>query len=143
MIQTTFAPTLIIAVLSTPFLFFLNQQSTAVSLVLSVLIVFIASLLSANASLARFQADKTTQRPKKPRRKVAASNREQGRVKWFNTSKGFGFITRDNGEDVFVHFRAIRGEGHRSLRDGQPVEFDISQGDKGLQANDVVAVQRH
>ena len=143
MIQTTFAPTLIIAVLSTPFLFFLNQQSTAVSLVLSVLIVFIASLLSANASLARFQADKTTQRPKKPRRKVAASNREQGRVKCFNTSKGFGFITRDNGEDVFVHFRAIRGEGHRSLRDGQPVEFDISQGDKGLQANDVVAVQRH
>lgn len=142
MIRTTFAPTFIIAVISTPFLFFLNQQTTTVSLVLTALIVFIASLLSANASLGRHLNSKTP-RPKKQRRKVSANSREQGRVKWFNTSKGFGFITRDNGEDVFVHFRAIRGEGHRSLRDGQPVEFDINQGDKGLQASDVVALQRH
>ncbi|GFZ81430.1 hypothetical protein GCM10011403_25880 [Pseudohongiella nitratireducens] len=142
MIRTTFAPTLAIALLSTPF-FFLNQQTTPVSLILSVVIVFVASLLSANASLARSKVNKPTRKPAKPRRKVADNNREQGRVKWFNTSKGFGFITRDNGEDVFVHFRAIRGEGHRSLRDGQPVEFDVSQGDKGLQASDVVAIQRH
>lgn len=142
MIRTTFAPTFIIAVLCTPILFFLNQQSTTVSLILTAAIVFIASLLSANASVARSQASKAP-RQRKSRRKVAASSREQGRVKWFNTSKGFGFITRDNGEDVFVHFRAIRGEGHRSLRDGQPVEFDINQGDKGLQASDVVALQRH
>jgi CspA family cold shock protein len=61
-------------------------------------------------------------------------------VKWFNATKGFGFITRDSGEDVFVHFRSIRGEGHRSLRDGARVEYSVSDGDKGPQADDVVAV---
>jgi len=63
--------------------------------------------------------------------------RESGTVKWFNSSKGFGFITRDTGDDVFVHFRSIRGEGHRVLYDGQRVEFLVSEGDKGLQAEDV------
>ncbi|HED34473.1 MAG TPA: cold shock domain-containing protein [Gammaproteobacteria bacterium] len=63
--------------------------------------------------------------------------RESGVVKWFNTSKGFGFITRDGGDDVFVHFRSIRGQGHRALFEGQRVEFDITEGDKGLQAEDV------
>lgn len=78
--------------------------------------------------------------------KIAASDhyhleeedsRESGTVKWFNASKGFGFITRDTGDDVFVHFRSIRGEGHRVLYDGQRVEFFVSEGDKGLQAEDV------
>lgn len=66
------------------------------------------------------------------------SNREQGSVKWFNDAKGFGFIQRQAGEDVFVHFRAIRGEGHRSLKDGQKVEFTVAKGQKGFQAEDVV-----
>ncbi|TXJ08384.1 MAG: cold-shock protein [Acinetobacter sp.] len=65
------------------------------------------------------------------------SAREQGVVKWFNDTKGFGFIQRSNGEDVFVHFRAIQADGHRSLRDGQRVEFTVAQGQKGLQAEDV------
>jgi len=65
------------------------------------------------------------------------NSRESGTVKWFNTSKGFGFITRDNGDDVFVHFRSIRGQGHRTLFEGQRVEFSITEGDKGLQAEDV------
>ncbi|WP_256665851.1 cold-shock protein [Pseudomonas sp. 8Z] len=65
--------------------------------------------------------------------------RETGTVKWFNTSKGFGFISRDCGEDIFVHFRAIRGEGHRVLVEGQRVEFSVMQRDKGLQAEDVIA----
>ena len=68
------------------------------------------------------------------------SGREEGNVKWFNANKGFGFITRDSGDDVFVHFRSIRGEGHRVLHDGQRVEFEVSEGDKGLQADDVAAV---
>lgn len=68
------------------------------------------------------------------------SAREQGVVKWFNDSKGFGFIQRSNGEDVFVHFRAIQADGHRSLRDGQKVEFTVAQGQKGLQAEEVKAV---
>ena len=63
--------------------------------------------------------------------------REQGVVKWFNDTKGFGFIQRAGGDDVFVHFRAIQGDGHRSLRDGQRVEFSVVQGQKGFQAEDV------
>lgn len=67
------------------------------------------------------------------------AGREAGNVKWFNANKGFGFITRDNGDDVFVHFRSIRGDGHRVLKDGQRVEFEVTEGDKGLQAEDVAA----
>jgi cold shock protein len=69
------------------------------------------------------------------------SEREQGTVKWFNNSKGYGFIQRDQGDDVFVHFRAIRGDGYRSLEDGQRVEFTVKEGQKGLQAEDVAGVE--
>lgn len=65
------------------------------------------------------------------------SARENGTVKWFNNSKGYGFIQRDQGGDVFVHFRAIRGDGYRSLEEGQRVSFSVGQGQKGLQAEDV------
>ena len=67
------------------------------------------------------------------------SDRVLGTVKWFNDSKGYGFIEREDGDDVFVHFSAIQGEGFRSLTEGQQVEFAIEQGPKGLQAADVVA----
>ena len=63
-----------------------------------------------------------------------------GTVKWFNDAKGFGFISRNDGDDVFVHFRAIRGEGHRTLIQGQRVEFTLVQAEKGLQAADVSAM---
>ena len=65
--------------------------------------------------------------------------RTTGRVKWFNDSKGFGFISRENGPDVFVHFRAIQGTGFRTLQEGQKVSFKVVQGQKGLQAEDVTA----
>lgn len=65
------------------------------------------------------------------------NDRETGTVKWFNASKGFGFITRASGEDVFVHYRSIRGNGRRALKDGQRVRFKVVQGEKGLQAEDV------
>ena len=68
-------------------------------------------------------------------------DRELGTVKWFNVSKGFGFITRENGDDVFVHFRNIRGRGHRSLSEGQNVRFNVRESDKGLQAEDVSIVR--
>jgi CspA family cold shock protein len=68
--------------------------------------------------------------------------RETGTVKWFNVSKGFGFITRDQGEDIFVHFRSIRGRGHRFLKEGQKVKFDVIKGDKGLQADDVAILKQ-
>ena len=64
------------------------------------------------------------------------AGQEVGTVKWFNAAKGFGFITRENGDDVFVHFRSIQGKGHRSLGEGQRVVFSITDGDKGLQADD-------
>ena len=66
-----------------------------------------------------------------------ADNREKGTVKWFDNAKGYGFIQRPAGEDVFVHYRSIRGEGYRTLQEGQPVQFNVVQGQKGLQADDV------
>ncbi len=68
------------------------------------------------------------------------SEKEQGTVKWFNGSKGYGFIERAEGDDVFVHFNAIVGDGYRNLEEGQRVEFNVVQGQKGLQAEDVVAI---
>lgn len=68
------------------------------------------------------------------------AERETGTVKWFNNSKGYGFIQRDVGGDVFVHFRAIQGEGYKSLEEGQKVKFSVAQGQKGLQAEDVELV---
>ena len=62
---------------------------------------------------------------------------EQGKVKWFNAEKGFGFIEREGGDDVFVHFSAIQGEGYKSLDEGQTVTFETEQGQRGLQATNV------
>ena len=64
----------------------------------------------------------------------------EGTVKWFNDSKGFGFIEQEDGADVFVHFTAIQGEGFKSLAEGEKVSFDITEGEKGLQAANVVKV---
>lgn len=68
------------------------------------------------------------------------SERETGRVKWFNAAKGYGFIERDGGEDIFVHFSAIRGDGYRNLEEGQQVEFQVEQDPKGLRAADVSVI---
>lgn len=68
------------------------------------------------------------------------AERETGTVKWFDNSKGWGFITRASGDDVFVHYKSVRGEGYRTLEDGQQVEFEVAQGAKGLQAQDVIVV---
>ncbi len=68
------------------------------------------------------------------------SERIVGTVKWFNGSKGYGFISRDNGPDVFVHYSAIAMDGYRNLQEGQKVEFTVEQGPKGLQAANVIPI---
>jgi len=68
------------------------------------------------------------------------SDREIGTVKWFNASKGYGFISREGTSDVFVHYSAIQGDGFRNLDEGQRVEFSVEQGPKGLQATNVVSL---
>lgn len=85
-----------------------------------------------------------TQRAPKPKTKPSvgsgassSGDREQGSVKWFNTNKGYGFIARDSGGEIFVHYRSIQGSGRRFLRDGQRVEFTVGEGEKGPQAEDV------
>jgi CspA family cold shock protein len=65
---------------------------------------------------------------------------QQGTVKWFNAAKGYGFITHNGGEDVFVHFKAIAGDGYRSLNEGDRVEFEVERGPKGLQATNVTKI---
>jgi CspA family cold shock protein len=73
-------------------------------------------------------------------RKVMSEQLETGIVKWFNDEKGFGFIAREGGEDVFVHFTAINSEGRRSLQEGQNVSFEVTAGQKGPQAENVTAI---
>ena len=121
-----------------------GQPATLASLMLA----FIAVLLQLATSQTKAPSTSSSNRGSGKIRKAQPSHataptagRETGTVKWFNTSKGFGFISRDSGDDVFVHFRAIRGEGHRVLVEGQRVEFTIMMRDKGLQAEDVVADQ--
>ena len=67
-------------------------------------------------------------------------DKEKGKVKWFNNAKGFGFIEREKGGDIFVHYSSIKVDGYRTLKEGQQVEFIVSQGENGLQADEVVAL---
>ena len=69
------------------------------------------------------------------------AERKVGAVKWFNSTKGFGFISQDGGEDVFVHFQSITGDGYKTLKENQKVEFSVTQGPKGLQAADVRVIK--
>jgi CspA family cold shock protein len=68
------------------------------------------------------------------------SERKEGTVKWFNSSKGYGFISQEGGDDVFVHFQSIIGDGYKTLEEGQKVEFTVGEGEKGPQAKDVQVI---
>jgi len=115
----------------------IDLQFTSIQILIATFLISLASAMAANTSnKTRVKAIVDDNRSS-----LNNSQRESGNVKWFNASKGFGFITRDSGDDIFVHFRSIRGEGHRVLHDGQRVEFAISEGDKGLQAEDVAAAK--
>jgi CspA family cold shock protein len=103
-----------------------------IATVSTVLLVSLPASKSATTATEKIPAAATSRKSDSPR--------EFGKVKWFNVSKGFGFIVKDDGEEIFVHFRSIRGEGRRGLRDGQRVSFvvaDSEKGEKGPQAEDV------
>jgi cold shock protein len=154
---------LLVSIVSIPFVYLLATQINALGMagqvIATLVMVYIASAgsawLSVRVAQSASKAGKANRKAARPaaggREKsnrssetpaVADGPREAGQVKWFNASKGFGFITRDTGEDIFVHFRSIRGDGHRVLKDGQRVEFSVSMGDKGLPADDVSALAR-
>ena len=138
MFNKPFSIAVILTLLAVLPLYLLSEQQFQLStanLPFFVLSLFVLLLLSAYWS----NAIKPTQKPT-DYRSGELLERESGKVKWFNANKGFGFITRENGEDVFVHFRSIRGKGHRVLRDGQRVDFFVSDSEKGLQAEDVEVV---
>ena len=121
------------ALLAALAVFSLSQLNIAVNSALPAAVIFAAILAATLVS------------PRLPALLDAmASTRERGTVKWFNVSKGYGFITRENGDDVFVHFRAIRGKGRgrRSLMEGQVVEFVLTEGEKGPQADEVAIIDK-
>lgn len=110
----------------------------ACATVITMLLVSLPGRNAAAAAPTTKAAPKSSAKASRARRGSANEPvREQGKVKWFNVSKGFGFITKDDGEEIFVHFRSIRGEGRRGLRDDQRVSFVVAQSDKGPQAEDV------
>jgi CspA family cold shock protein len=94
-----------------------------------------------DAAFAAFVTQETDQeKQSNSNLRSAAVSKEQGTVKWFNASKGYGFIQRQTGEDVFVHFSAIMMDGYKSLNEGQAVEFEVKKGPKGLQAENVTGL---
>jgi len=113
--------------------------------VITALLVSIPAGVSTAKPVKKEQKNRSTPRPAAAKSGVRAGTdtssgdgtRVHGQVKWFNVSKGFGFITKDDGEEIFVHFRSIRGGGRRGLRDGQQVTFIVADSDKGPQAEDV------
>jgi len=130
--------TLMLAALTSLALGYLDNQSLSVPASLQdwgrFLILFggmlTAVLLTSTTSAPADDEDEETE-------EYDSDDFEEGTVKWFNTKKGYGFITRDQGDDIFVHFRNIKGQGRRSLNDGQKVTYVVIEGDKGLQADHV------
>lgn len=133
-VKTTMAalgPAVVLALLTQPLK--LTEQLESPTL-----LVFVIALAASIVSLL-IHTFRMPGKSARPATTGKAGAKETGNVKWFNASKGFGFITRANGEEIFVHFRSIVGQ--RSLRDGQRVEFAVTTGSKGLQAEDVVALK--
>ncbi len=113
-----------------------------VALIAGIIILLALSLSTQNAPRKTRSAQKPTIKASSPAAAPKmAGDRETGTVKWFDTNKGYGFITRSSGGDIFVHFRSIKGSGYRSLHEGQSVDFLVTQGDKGPQAEDIHVIK--
>ncbi len=116
-----------------------SSLSESVSLLLTPEYAKLWAISFASILIASILSAKTGSRSSAKSNIEISADQERGTVKWFNAAKGFGFITRESGEDVFVHFRSIQGKGHRSLGEGQAVIFSVTEGEKGLQAVDVTS----
>jgi CspA family cold shock protein len=103
---------------------------------ISLLLIFIATALAATL-LGGSSSSSTSASSSPSSSSTSSDDRELGTVKWFNVRKGYGFITRDQGEDIFVHFRNIEGKGRRAIAEGERVSFVVTNGDKGPQADEV------
>ncbi len=142
----SFSAILAAIITGTIFLPALSLQSLSslfVCAIISGLVTLIIQSFTANPGKVAPKSNKTnkTKAKAKAKAKKASSNitsdHEEGTVKWFDSKKGYGFITRAMGEDIFVHFRSIQGNGYRSLQEGQAVKFLVTTGDKGPQAEDI------
>lgn len=116
--------------------FISNPDSNAIINPVSFVMIFIATALGAFISPI-IKPSVSTPSSKSSDKSSGRKGREIGTVKWFNVSKGYGFVTRASGEEIFVHFRSISGNGRKVLREGQKIEFSVVDGDKGPQAEDV------
>ncbi len=126
---------ILVAAATWALLHFVPAVPVALGLLIATLVTALVTSISPTPAVT---ATTTKAAPEtRPAAPAPSGPREEGEVKWFNVSKGFGFITKDDGEEIFVHFRSIRGEGRRGLRDGQRVSFVEAHTDKGPQAEDV------
>ena len=107
---------------------------------ISLAILFIGIYVSTIGTYSSSSSSSSSPASRKAVSKKASDDSEEGSVKWFNVKKGYGFITRDQGDDVFVHYRNLEGKGRRSIAEGQRVSFIVVDGDKGLQAEEVEAI---
>lgn len=106
-----------------------------------VLAVFVGCTISTSPGRSDTVSKTVSAKPKaSPSKQSSAGSKEEGSVKWFNIKKGYGFITRDQGDDIFVHYRNIEGNGRKAVAEGQRVRFFVVDGDKGLQADEVEAL---
>ncbi len=136
-----FIASFIVAALLSLLAYFVNIENLFPALVAYFCIALISgSLTTFWIVRPRSEPSEKKQRRSKKRNKNLGP-KEIGTVKWFSASKGYGFVTRESGEDIFVHFRSIVGKGHRILQQGDKVEFSVTNGDKGLQAEDVSTVK--
>ncbi len=134
-----FISIIIAAIFSSATLILLNNSPQPIALSpesLSIIIIgyLLATLLT---SIAQYKVFLSRCRDIPSSKNHTQENREQGTVKWFNVNKGFGFITQENGDDIFVHYRSIRGHGRKKLLDGQSVTYTVIDSDRGFQADDV------
>ncbi len=120
---------------------FLSSASGSAFYILAWFLFFAAAVISQIAGQSSSSSSSSVRNDEEGSDDSQPEGSETGTVKWFNVNKGFGFITTDSGDDVFVHFRSIRGRGRRSLRQGQAVRFDLSEGEKGMQAENVSVVR--